>query len=77
MNNKDKTRQKLVGSMRKTKDVAGIGSDDIEAKSASSASETFKPAKPAANRANVSASLSRSKAIGASGYQSGRRVWPD
>jgi hypothetical protein len=77
MNSKDKTRQKLVGSMRKTKDVAGIGSNNIEAGSVSAASEPSKPAKPATNRANAGASSSRSKSIGANGYQSGRRVWPD
>jgi hypothetical protein len=77
MNSKDKTRQKLVGSMRKTKAVAGVKPDHIETESSFSASETRKPAKPAGNRVNASASSSRSRPIGANGYQSGRRVWPD
>ena len=77
MTSKDRTRQKLVGSMRKTKAAAGIGGGDIDAASAESAStesRTVKSAKPTTAR---TAGASVKKNAGANAYQSGRRVWPD
>lgn len=77
MTSKDRTRQKLVGSMRKTKSAAGIGSGGIDAETGVSGSEesgTMKPAKPVAPR---TAGASGNQNASMNGYQSGRRVWPD
>lgn len=77
MSSKDKTRQKLVGSMRKTKAVAGIDSDNVNRE------VVAEDAKPAANAKQVSATNverdmpAKAKPRGANVYQSGRRVWPD
>ena len=74
MSTKDKTRQKLVGSMRKTKSVAGIGSDDTTTEAPTAVAEAPRSVKPAAGGAGKT---SKSATAGADGYQSGRRVWPD
>ena len=77
MSSKDKTRQKLVGSMRKTKSVAGIGVDNANTESVAEDHKQPVKAKPvvATNAERVVATKSKSR--GADGYQSGRRVWPD
>ena len=77
MSSKDKTRQKLVGSMRKTKAVAGIGADNVNT------SSVAKDAKSAAKAKQVSASNvkrdvpAKANLRDVDGYQSGWRVWPD
>ena len=83
MNSKDKTREKLVGSLRKTKAVAGIGQDTKEG-TEPIAPVAQKPTKPRPSRSTGrvvgSASSSRSrtvKMVNADRYQSGRRDWPD
>jgi len=72
MSSKDKTREKLLGSMRKSKADAGIDTP------ASPPRETQKPAaaKPAVRK--KAASLpEKSTQGGSDAYQSGHRVWPD
>lgn len=80
MNSKDKTREKLVGSMRKTKAVAGIGKD-LKADAKTGNPAVSEPAKPrssrATGRATRAASSSRPETVKTDRYQSGRRVWPD
>ena len=81
MNSKDKTREKLVGSLRKTKAVAGIGQDTKEG-TEPIAPVAQKPTKPRPSRAkgrvvSAGASTLRPETVSADGYQSGRRVWPD
>jgi len=86
VSSKDKTRNKLVGSMRKTK--AGIGADKSEATRANPAPSAAEPAPatkapaaaaparaPAAKASQ--AALARTAVPNADNYQSGRRVWPD
>lgn len=85
MSSKDKTREKLVGSMRKTKASAGIGADkerSVRAIPAPSkpAGPQQAPVAPEAKKTAVSAprKAGASPYSGtADGYQSGRRVWPD
>jgi hypothetical protein len=77
MTSKDKTRQRLVGSMRKTKAVAGIGTDNAETETAVAGSEVPQSAKPAVGKASGSGSSLRPKKVDADSYQNGRRVWPD
>lgn len=77
MTSKDRTRQKLVGSMRKTKAAAGIASAGVDGATGVSGSEkdgTAKSAKPVAAR---TAGTSAKRNVGTNGYQSGHRVWPD
>ena len=77
MSSKDKTRQKLVGSMRKTKVVAGIGTDSARKESGADRSEPADSARPPAATGSAKAAPATGKPRGADGYQSGRRVWPD
>ena len=76
MSSKDKTRQKLVGSMRKSKADAGIGTETTEEKKASPDLPEPKPEKQAVG---TETKLQSTKPDTAKGdrYQSGRRVWPD
>ena len=75
MSSKDKTREKLMGSMRKTKADAGIGTTS---KSEPVASQTApEPAKPAPQKTTSRAPSSPPQTVSSDGYQSGRRVWPD
>ncbi len=77
MSSKDKARQKLVGSMRKTKAVAEIGSDNANTESVT---EDLKPpakAKPVPATNAERVVPTKAKLYGADGYQSRRRVWPD
>ena len=74
MSSKDKTREKLMGSMRKTKADAGIGTTSKPESSASEAAP--EPAKPAPQKASRTPG-SQPRTTGSDGYQSGRRVWPD
>ena len=89
---KDKTRAKLVGSMRKTKAAAGIGTDSARSKTDAGASvieekvieekaeETVveaKAAKPTAQSIKRNVTSSQPAQVSVDSYQSGRRVWPD
>ncbi|MCG6975689.1 MAG: hypothetical protein LJE56_04690 [Acidiferrobacterales bacterium] len=76
MSSKDKTRQKLVGSMRKTKADAGIGTENADETKASPDLPEPKPPKQPAAREPKRESTKPVSAKGDS-YQSGRRVWPD
>ena len=74
MSSKDKTREKLMGSMRKTKADAGIGT---ASKTEPVASQTTpEPAKSAPQKASRTQSPQPQR-VSSDGYQSGRRVWPD
>lgn len=87
MTSKDKTREKLVGSMRKTKAAAGIESDNTETVTEAGAAVVeekvvdtvteAKAAKPAAQSAKRNVKSSRPARDSVDSYQSGRRVWPD
>ena len=78
MSTKDKTREKLMGSMRKTKAVAGIGTDNKEAESVAVSPDLPAPEQP--NQPRVKATnkaVSKTETVTGDCYQSGRRVWPD
>lgn len=76
MNSKDKTRQKLVGSMRKTKVAAGIGEDPAEEKTTAPAQLTPKQPR-SGGQPKTSQAVSLTGGPGPDPYQCGRRVWPD
>jgi len=76
MSSKDKTRQKLVGSMRKTKAEAGIGAENSEETNVSPDLPKPQPAGQDVNRETKRKSTKPDPASG-DGYQSGRRIWPD
>lgn len=77
MSSNDKTREKLMESMRMTKSDSGKKAEAVEAKSA----DKPKEAKPAAKKvAKPAAAKKAVKSTTASGdaYQSAQqRVWPD
>ena len=91
MSNTDKTRQKLVNSMRKSKDAAvnAPAPRKGSAKTGSSAKTRAKPKKtaPAAPAtgskqdrpvaAKAATATGRARQAGADPYQSRGRVWPD
>ena len=77
MTSKDKTREKLVGSMRRTKSAAGIGNDNAEPESAAASPVASAPAAPAAAGKAKPSAAPRPETVNAEAYQSGRRVWPD
>lgn len=77
MSSKDKTRQKLVGSMRKTKSVAGIGADNVNTESVAEECEPAAKTKPVSAMNAERVVPAKIKPHGADAYQSGRRVWPD
>ena len=76
MSSKDKTRQKLVGSMRKTKAEAGIGAETSAANKVST--DLHKP-KPPKQPMALETKRESTKPDSAKRdlYQRGRRVWPD
>lgn len=75
MTTTDKTRQKLVDSMRKTK--AGAGSESADSsKPASSAGSRAKPRKTG-SKSKSKTSTPPARPDGGDPYQVGRRVWPD
>lgn len=77
MSSRDRTRQKLVGSMRKTKSDIGGGKEPVETESAANGQESSTPAK-AANRSGTRRASSRQpESVDLDAYQSGGRVWPD
>lgn len=76
MNGNDKTRQKLMESMRKTK--AGVGKNAVAAESKDRGhikkGETVKAkTKKAQKRVSVKKDAQSTSDL----YQSGRRIWPD
>ena len=76
MSSKDKTRQKLVGSMRKTKADAGIGTENAD--EAKVSADLPKPKPPQQHVAREPKREStKPVSAKADSYQSGRRVWPD
>jgi len=76
MSSKDKTRQKLVGSMRKTKAEAGIGTENTDTSAVSPDSpEPRRPKKAVTPETKMI--RSNIDSVTADHYQSGRRVWPD
>jgi hypothetical protein len=79
MNSNDKTRQKLVDSMRKTK-VSATKKAAPKAKVAPK-EPASKPAPAASKRAvkkpQQKATTAASSPVNADQYQSGRRIWPD
>lgn len=77
MTTKDRTRQKLVGSMRKTKAVAGIGTENTETETIAADTKVSQPGKPAAAKAGSASKVSRPEPERRDSYQSGRRIWPD
>lgn len=77
MSTKDKTRQRLVGSMRKTKAVAGIGADNVDTGSVAEAIKPVVKAKAVAATNAERLVTSKTEVRCADTYQSGRRVWPD
>ncbi|MBI1423751.1 MAG: hypothetical protein GC149_09835 [Gammaproteobacteria bacterium] len=75
MTTRDKTREKLLNSMRKTKAVINDQPDSKQAHA-----ETYAPPakKPAPARTEAPAELPPSRpAPGSDPYQSRGRVWPD
>jgi len=75
MSSKDKTRQKLMGSMRKTKAEAGLGSEKTgEAKASPSVPESRPRQQKKTSAAPKTRTASRETG---DPYRSGRRIWPD
>ena len=81
MSSTDKTRQKLMDSMRKTKagSTSKSGTPKSDTKASSSAAQSKPAAKPAAKPAPAKRKPARQpvKKGGGDPYQVGRRVWPD
>ena len=77
MSSKDKTREKLMGSIRKTKAGAGTGSRSEPDKTSASQASVSRSAKSIAKRASRVTSDPQSRTISPDAYESGRRVWPD
>jgi hypothetical protein len=77
MSSKDTTRQKLVGSMRKTKAAAGITEDLQHQDTKPNRPKQSESVKTTRKQPSDSASVTGSEMSGIKGYQSGRRVWPD
>ena len=75
MTSSDKTRQKLVDSMRKTKAASGSESAD-SSKPATSAGSRAKPRKTG-SKTKSKTSTTPARPNGGDPYQVGRRVWPD
>ena len=77
MSSKDKTRQKLVGSMRKTKAVAGIGAVNAAPETAAEDPRPAARTKPVPASKTERAAFAETTVRATDAYQSGRRVWPD
>lgn len=80
MSDNDKTRQKLVDSMRRTK-VSATKKAAPKASVESKKATASKPA-PAAKKAPVKKAQPKAAAkvpstVAVDSYQSGRRIWPD
>jgi hypothetical protein len=80
MTTKDKTREKLLSSMRKTKAVIGDQPNAKQAHATTYAPPASKPAKVAASPAKpaeATKSSSTRPSLASDPYQSRKRVWPD
>jgi hypothetical protein len=77
MTTKDKTRQRLVGSMRKTKVVAGIGTENAEPEASVAAIKATQAANPTAAKPARGTQPAAAEPVAGDSYQSGRRIWPD
>lgn len=79
MSTKDRAREKLLSSMRKTKAVINDQPDVKQAHADTYAPPVAKPAKKPAPAKTAKSSRANSKqtVIGADPYQSRGRVWPD
>jgi len=77
MSSKDKTREKLMGSMRKTKADAGIETNNQPESKATRQAAATESAKPAVEKRTRAAPSRQTPILNSDGYQSGRRVWPD
>ena len=79
MTTRDKTRDKLLSSMRKTKQVMGDQPDTRQAHAKTYAAAAPKPATPAtpAESETVSERPSTRPQLASDPYQSRGRVWPD
>ena len=77
MTTQDKTGEKLVQSIRKTKSTGGAaGSTTGSATASKGAAAKSTGAKPTAASKKVAAKP-KAAAAATNGYQSGQRVWPD
>ena len=76
MSNKERTRDKLVASLRKTRVTVN---EETQSKPATSAAPVEKAPAPASKPAprKPAATIKSSSSSGNDAYQSGRRVWPD
>ncbi len=83
MSTKDKTRSKLMESMRKTKASANSTSETkstkaaASSKPAASAPKKAPARKPAPRPAAGSGNYSSRGMVQGDSYQAGRRIWPD
>ena len=75
MSNKERTRDKLVASLRKTRVTVN---EETQSPSATSAAPVEKaPAAPASKPAPRKPAPAMASSSGSDAYQSGRRIWPD
>ena len=78
MTTRDKTREKLLNSMRKTKAVINDQPDSKQAHAETYAPPAAKPTKkPAPAKAEAPAELPSTRPSSSDPYQSRGRVWPD
>lgn len=76
MSSNDKTRQKLMESMRRTK--AGTDKKTVTAEEkGKSQSKSDKPEKAKARKTKKKAAVKVNAGANADPYQSGHRIWPD
>lgn len=76
MSSGDKTRQKLMESMRKTKAGAGKKTVETDSKTTNKPVEEMKAEKKA-KKVDTKKAAKPSLQPGVDSYQSGRRIWPD
>jgi len=76
MSNNDKTRKKLVESMRMTKAGTSKGAVEVDAKQKTTPLKD-KPIKKKKRTVALKKSVTATKKISMDPYQAARRVWPD
>lgn len=74
MSSNDKTRQKLLESMRKTKEGSNKNTEHAEPKVKAQEKKPVKKIAQNADKANPSHNMDK---VTVDSYQTGRRVWPD
>ncbi len=74
MSNSDKMRQKLMNTMRKTKEGSDSNMEDQKPVTEGVATETKKPVKKTPSPKKTTAKTKKEKS---NPFQSGQRVWPD